>query len=109
MPILENAKKALRGSKRKAVFNQRVKSMVKTTIDAMRKSPSSENLTKAYSAIDKAVKKNIFHKNKAARYKAQLAKLVNGTTEPKKAKVKKTDPKKVAPKKVAAKKATKSN
>jgi small subunit ribosomal protein S20 len=76
MPILANAKKALRGSKRKAVFNQRVKSMVKTATDAMRKTPSQKNLDTVYSAIDKAVKRNIFHKNKAARLKAHMAKLM---------------------------------
>lgn len=79
MPILANAKKALRGSQRKAAFNQRVKSMVKTTMDAMKKAPSQTNLTKAYSAIDKAVKRNIFHRNKAARYKSQMAKLLGKT------------------------------
>lgn len=76
MPILANAKKALRGSQRKAVFNQRVKSIVKTSMDAMKKAPSNENLTKVYSAVDKAVKRNIFHRNKAARYKSQMAKLL---------------------------------
>lgn len=76
MPILKNAKKALRVSKRKAVLNRRVKSQVKTAIDTMKASPSQENLSKAYEAIDTAVKKNIYHKNKAARMKSQLAALL---------------------------------
>lgn len=77
MPILKNAKKALRVSERKAAINRRVKSRVKTMLDAHRKSPSSLSLGAAYSAIDKAVKGNIFHKNKAARLKSQMNKLVS--------------------------------
>lgn len=76
MPILQNAKKALRVSKRKAVFNRSVKSRVKSAMDSMRKKPSAEALAVAYKAIDTSVKKNILHKNKAARLKAQLSKLV---------------------------------
>lgn len=79
MPILKNAKKALRASKRKAVFNRNVKSRTKTAVDAVKKTPSMEKLSAAYSAIDKAVKRNIFHKNKAARLKQQLSKLVKPT------------------------------
>jgi len=77
MPLLRNAKKALRVSKRKALVNQRIKSRVKTFTDAFKKDPSQENLAQAYSAIDKAVKGNLYHANKAARLKRQLSKLVS--------------------------------
>ena len=77
MPILANAKKALRVSQRKTIVNQRVKSRVKTMSDKMKVTPSSENLATAYSAIDRAVKNNIFHKNKAARLKSQLHRLIS--------------------------------
>lgn len=76
MPLLANAKKALRASKKKAIINRRVKSLVKTFTDAVKKSPSQDTLAKAYSKVDKAVKKNVLHKNKAARLKRQVAKLV---------------------------------
>jgi len=76
MPILKNAKKALRASKRKAVFNKRVKSRVRTTVDKMKQSPSADNLKMTFSAVDKAVRRNIFHKNKAARLKSQMSKLL---------------------------------
>lgn len=76
MPILANAKKALRSSQRKAVFNQRVKSMVKTAVKTVKGEPNPKNLSEAFSNIDKAVKKNIFHRNKAARLKSQLSKLI---------------------------------
>ncbi|MGD9129332.1 MAG: 30S ribosomal protein S20 [Candidatus Woesebacteria bacterium] len=76
MPILTNAKKALRVSQRKAVYNQKVKSEAKTMLDKMKAKPSTELLAKVYSSIDKAVKKNIFHKNKAARLKSQMSQLL---------------------------------
>ena len=101
MPLLQNAKKALRVSKRKAVVNSRVRSIVKTMVDKLKKSPSSENLRNAYSAIDTAVKNNLMHKNKAARVKSQLSKLA----KPEKAT--KAKPAKKAAKKAPAKKTTK--
>jgi ribosomal protein S20 len=76
MPILKNAKKALRVSKRKAEFKRPVKSRVKTMSDKMKKEPTADNLSSAFSAIDRAVKKHIFHRNKAARLKAQMSKLI---------------------------------
>jgi small subunit ribosomal protein S20 len=76
MPILANAKKALRASERKAEFNQQVKSRTKTALDKMRKLPSAENLANAYQAVDKAAKRKVFHPNKAARLKSQLAALL---------------------------------
>jgi len=72
MPILKNAKKALRSSKRKAVFNQQVRSKMRTMVTKMRKSPDQDLLSESYSAIDKAVKRNLIHKNKAARLKSQM-------------------------------------
>ena len=86
MPILQNAKKALRSSRKKTVFNSRVKSILKTTIDKIKKDPTKDNLSSAFSSIDKTVKRNLMHKNKAGRIKAQLSKLVktSDTPEPKK-------------------------
>jgi len=74
MPILKNAKKALRVSKRKNIVNGRIRSRMKTAMDKVQKSPSKVNLALAFSAIDRAVKKNILHKNKAARLKSSLSK-----------------------------------
>lgn len=74
MPILANAKKALRASKRKAQVNQRVKSRVKTALKKVNVEAEAKNIQQAQSAIDKAVKKNVFHKNKGARIKSKIAK-----------------------------------
>lgn len=80
MPILNNAKKALRVAKRKTDINQRRKSKTKKAIDAVKQSPTADLLAKAYQAIDRAAKHNLFHKNKAARLKSQLAKVVKTAT-----------------------------
>ena len=53
-----------------------MKSTAKSAIDAVRKNPTMENLAAAHAAVDKAVKRNIYHANKAARLKSQLSKLV---------------------------------
>lgn len=74
MPILKNAKKALRASQRKAEYNRRAKSRVKTALDSFTAQPGTDTLATAFSAIDKAVRRNLFHRNKAARYKARLSK-----------------------------------
>ncbi len=76
MPLLANAKKALRASKKKTTVNRRTKSLVKTSLDLVKKKPTKESLASAFSKIDKAVKKNVLHKNKAARVKSQVSKLV---------------------------------
>lgn len=107
MPILENAKKALRASKRKAIYNQTVKSRIKSTIDSVHKNPTMKTLTAAYSAIDKGVKRNIYHQNKAAHLKSQLAKLVKPTKLTKKVAKKTTKSKKTAVKSKAVKKTAK--
>ncbi len=110
MPILKNAKKALRVSKRKTVINSRVKSKMRTAVKQMGKAPSADSLRAAYSSIDKAVKNKLVKKNKAARMKSQLSKLAKPekkavvATKP----AAKTAPKaapKAAPKKEVAKKA----
>lgn len=103
MPILSNAKKALRSSKKKAARNQVTKSKTKNAVDKVKKNPTAEFLAAAYSAIDKAVKNNIFHKNRASRIKTQLSKLV------KPAKLEKAVKKAKAPstKKTATKKTSK--
>lgn len=114
MPLLANAKKALRVSKRKTDVNARVKSIVKTMVDKVKKSPSSENLAGAYSALDTAVRKHLMHKNKAARVKSQLSKLAKPAQKAEKVAPTKAVPAKsakkttkAAPKKVAAKKTAK--
>ena len=77
MPLLKNAKKALRSSKTTALVNSRVKSRMKTAMDTVKASATQETVSEAYSRIDRAVKQNLIHKNKAARLKSQVSKLVS--------------------------------
>lgn len=74
MPILKNAKKALRSSKKKALRNNQTKSRLKTGVDAAKKKSSKETVAEAYRRIDRAAKKGVIHKNAAARLKSQLGK-----------------------------------
>lgn len=107
MPILPNAKKALRASQRKQKVNQKIRSRVKNTRKKLELEPTQENLEAYYSAVDKAVKKNVYHANKGARLKSQAAKiLANSAKEekPKKTSKKKTTKKKGKKKKKASKK-----
>jgi small subunit ribosomal protein S20 len=83
MPLLKNAKKALRASKRKAERNRVVKSRMKTMMDKAKKAVSLETVSHAFSAIDRAARKHMIHPNKAARLKSQLSKRLAGVAEPK--------------------------
>lgn len=74
MPVIKSVKKSLRQSLRKAEINKPIKSKARTLLKKARQNPSAENVKEAFSALDKAVKGHIFHKNKANRLKSRLAK-----------------------------------
>lgn len=76
MAIIKSAKKAIRSSARKRVFNLRRQRTMREAIRAFLKVPSAKLLSAAYQAIDKAQKRGIIKKNNAARKKSRLAKLV---------------------------------
>jgi len=78
MAITKSAKKAHRASLRKRVFNVRRKRALLGTVKDARKEMSTEALSKAYKAIDKAAKRGIIKKNTAARKKSRLAKALAG-------------------------------
>ncbi len=78
MPVTRSAKKALRVSVRRNLENLRIKRLLRGAL----KSASKEKLAKTFSAIDKAVKFNVIHENKAGRLKAQLSKRF-GSSSPK--------------------------
>lgn len=94
MPVTKTAKRALRGSERKANLNQTILSGLEIAIKKAKKTKAVEAVTKAMSLADRAAKKSVFHTNKANRIKSQLSKLVKITTKGKtKAESKKTTPK----------------
>lgn len=82
MPITKNAKKALRVSLTKKAANDRTKKTLKEGAKAVEKLAHSKqwkeakaSLAKAYSTIDKAMKKGVIKKNTAARKKARLSRV----------------------------------
>lgn len=89
MPISLSAKKSLRKSLRNRKQNLSFKKGLKTIIKAFLTKPSQDGLKKVYSGLDKAVKKNVFHKNKVARLKASYSKKVEVKTEKKEKKMSK--------------------
>ena len=73
MPIIKSAKKKLRQDRVRTANNVQTKTEYRDAIKAAKKNPSKKDAqAEAYSAIDTAVKKNVIHKNKAARLKSQL-------------------------------------
>jgi small subunit ribosomal protein S20 len=84
MPLLKHAVKKARQDKKKTARNRIVKEQLRDTIKAvetaaLRKTGAEELkkiLSSAYKKIDKAAKKFLIHKNKAANQKSRLARLI---------------------------------
>ena len=119
MPIIKSAKKRVKTANKAAARNSKTKRGLKGALKAFHravtggKKETKELQSKAQSALDKAAKKGVVHKNKAARKKSQVAKAAKtaaGASKPKavkKAVAKKAPAKKPAAKKITAKKTTK--
>jgi ribosomal protein S20 len=103
MPISLSAKKSLRKSLKNHKDNVSFKNQLKATVKKFLAKPTSDGLKEVYSILDKAVKKNLFHKNKSDRLKSNYSKKVGVEV------VKKVVSKKKAVKKVTKKTAKKSN
>ena len=88
MPVTKTAKRALRGSRAKEIVNKLTISNLEAAIRQARKAKSSEKVIKAISLADRAAKRKVIHKNKAARIKSQLSKLIATKVAPKTAKKK---------------------
>ena len=99
MPITKSAKKALRRDKRKQGYNKKAKRKAEQAIKAFNREPNQENLAAAYSAIDRAAKRNIYHQNKVARIKSKLAKKLPSSSKKASGKKKSSDADKMSKKK----------
>ncbi|MBU1446507.1 30S ribosomal protein S20 [Patescibacteria group bacterium] len=111
MPIIKSAKKRVKQSEKRRQRNYPVRSKMKTFIKKVLiavKDGNNEEAVKlmpeTFKIIDTATKKNIIHKNNAARKKSRLAKALANIGE---AKVEKVIKKKPAAKKTTAKKVEK--
>lgn len=82
MPITSSAKKALRSSKRKKVFNLRRKNEMQNVVKEYKKlilakktDEAQKLIPKLQKAIDKALKGGLIKKNTANRKKSRLIKI----------------------------------
>lgn len=83
MAIIQSAKRNIRSSARKAVYNARRNKAMKDVVKEVRSLVAKKDakaaealLAKAYKAIDKAAKGNTIKKNTASRKKSRLAKAI---------------------------------
>jgi small subunit ribosomal protein S20 len=83
MPITSSAKKALRASKRKKVFNlhrkdemQTVVKQYKKLVAAKKTAEAQKLIPKLQQVIDKAKKRGLIKKNTASRKKSRLIKTI---------------------------------
>ena len=82
MPIIANAKKALRRDQRRTVFNKVTKLKMKNALKSFQTKPDQVTLSAAFQAVDRAVKHNLLHKNKAARVKSQISSQISSVKAP---------------------------
>ena len=87
MPITKSAKKALRGSAKKHVFNLRSKKKLTDAVKEVKsiavgkdKAAAAKALSLAYKAIDKAAKTGLIKKGAADRKKSRLSAMVKKAT-----------------------------
>jgi len=73
MPIIKSAKKRVRVARKAAVRNARSRRNLKSALKVFGGKPSAAAHSAAQSQIDKALKKHVIHKNKAARLKRRAA------------------------------------
>lgn len=99
MPIIKSAKKRVRVANKAAARNSKTKRALKSSLKTFATKPSNGSHADAQSKIDKALKKGLIHKNKAARLKKRAA------AKAKASKVKPTAAKKTTATKPSAKKA----
>ena len=96
MPVIKSSKKRVRQAVKKTARNNRLKRNVRLALQTLeaklaggQKTDIANAQAKIHSLLDTAAKKNIFHKNKVARRKSQIAKAVRAggesETKPKKA------------------------
>lgn len=74
MPIIKSAIKKERKDKVRTIKNRRREGVLDKVLKQARKNPTVKNLGAAYSALDKAAKVHLIHRNRASRLKARLSK-----------------------------------
>lgn len=84
MPNTESAKRAHRKAERRRIANKSQRSTLKTTVKKVRVAAAGTDVAAAKDALQVAIKKldqaadkHLIHRNKAARNKSRLTKLIN--------------------------------
>jgi small subunit ribosomal protein S20 len=81
MPVIKSARKKLKVDRKRESANKKIEALINLVIKKAQRKPTQESIREAFKAIDKGAKKNVFHKNKAARLKSRLSKLVGKKTQ----------------------------
>lgn len=76
MPITKQALKKLRHDRKRTEETMAVRTHVRNLVKAVRKTPGKKALQTVFQVLDKASKLHVIHKNKAARLKSRLSKLL---------------------------------
>ncbi|MEK7565559.1 MAG: 30S ribosomal protein S20 [Patescibacteria group bacterium] len=76
MPVIKSAIKKLRQAKTRAAGNRRIRNNLRDLISKFRAKPGVKIFPKLASALDKAAKTNVIHRNKASRLQSRLSKLL---------------------------------
>lgn len=84
MPLIRSAIKKMRQDHKKTLVNRTKKENLKKTLKLASVKPTTENVSKAFSALDKAVKIGLIPKGRADRKKSRLPKIssVSQKTKP---------------------------
>lgn len=89
MPIIKSAKKKLEQDRNRAELNAKYILVYKNALKKLKKQKGNLTaLKETHHHIDKALKKNLWHKNKANRLKSQASKLARSFSAKKQVKSK---------------------
>lgn len=80
MPLTKSAKRALRSSKKKERVNKETQKRLEVAIKNAYRKKSKGTVKIATSLVDRAKKRGLIHKNKAARVKSKLSRLPTSKT-----------------------------
>ncbi|MDP3998435.1 MAG: 30S ribosomal protein S20 [bacterium] len=76
MPVIKSAIKKMRQDNKRRQANRLRKERVKAVIKTARRQPTDKNIRTAISLIDRLTKSDLVHRNKAARLKSQVSRLL---------------------------------
>lgn len=76
MPITKQASKKLRHDRKRTKLTMKIRKSVYAVVKEARKKPTKSSVSDAFKTLDKAAKRSVIHKNKAARLKSRISKLL---------------------------------